>query len=55
MEYKYSQEISEKQKVIDSIVPRMYSIKEAQRRSMTINQFTSKLHAMVDTFYSTKV
>ena len=36
------------------IVPRKCSFKEAQQRSMTINQFTSKLYAMVDEFYSAK-
>lgn len=36
------------------IVPRKCSFKEAQSRSMTINQFTSKLHAMVDDYYSGK-
>lgn len=36
------------------IIPRVYSIKEAQRRSMTVEQFTSKLYAMVDEFYSKK-
>lgn len=36
------------------VVPRKCSIKEAQRRSMTIDQFTSKLYTMVDKFYSAK-
>ena len=36
------------------VTPRKCSFKEAQRRSMTINQFANKLHAMVDDFYSTK-
>ena len=36
------------------VIPRACSIKEAQRRSMTVEQFTSKLYAMVDEFYSTK-
>lgn len=36
------------------IVPRKCSFKEAKRRSMTINQFTSKLYAMVDEFYGAK-
>ncbi len=36
------------------IVPRVCSIKEAQQRSMTVEQFTSKLYAMVNEFYSTK-
>ena len=37
------------------VVPRVYSIKEAQRRSMTLDQFTGKLFAMVDAFYKAKV
>ena len=37
------------------IVPRKCSIKDAQRRSMTIDQFIDKLHTMVDDFYSAKV
>ena len=37
------------------IVPRKCSIKYAQRRSMTIDQFIGKLHTMVDDFYSAKV
>ena len=36
------------------VIPRKCSIKEAQRRSMTIDQFTSKLYTMVDDFYSKK-
>ena len=36
------------------VVPRICSIKEAQRRSMTIDQFTNKLYTMVDKFYSAK-
>ena len=36
------------------IVPRKCSIKDAQRRSMTIDQFIGKLHTMVDAFYSAK-
>ena len=51
MEHKYSQEEPEIQKVSDSVGPRVCSIKEAQRRSMTLDQFTGKLHAMVDAFY----
>lgn len=54
MEYKSLQEMLEKQKVIDSIVPRVCSIKVAQRRSLTVSQFTKRLYAMVDEFYSTK-
>jgi len=37
-----------------SIVPRVCSFKEAQRRSLTVSQFTKRLYAMVDEFYSTK-
>ena len=51
MKYKYSQEESEKQEVSEPVVPRVCSVKEAQRRSMTLDQFTGKLYAMVDTFY----
>lgn len=51
MKYKYTQEESEKQKVSEPVVPRVCSIKEAQRRSMTLDQFTGKLYAMVDAFY----
>jgi hypothetical protein len=36
------------------VVPRVCSIKEVQRRSMTLDQFTGKLHAMVDAFYKAK-
>ena len=36
------------------VVPRECSIKEAQRRSMTLDQFTGKLYAMVDTLYKGK-
>ena len=36
------------------VIPRKCSIKEAQSRSMTIDQFTSKLYTMVDVFYSKK-
>ena len=37
-----------------TIVPRVCSFKDAQRRSLTVSQFTKRLHAMVDEFYSTK-
>ncbi len=36
------------------VVPRKCSLKEAQLRSMTVDQFTSKLYTMVDDFYSKK-
>ena len=36
------------------IVPRVCSFKDAQRRSLTVSQFTKRLYAMVDEFYSTK-
>ena len=36
------------------IVPHICSFKDAQRRSLTISQFTKRLYAMVDEFYSTK-
>ena len=36
------------------VVPRVCSIKEAQQRSMTVEQFTGKLYAMVDDFYRKK-
>ena len=36
------------------VVPRKCSIEEALHRSMTIDQFTSKLYAMVDDFYNAK-
>ena len=52
MRFKYSQEKSETQTVIEPVVPRVCSIKEAQRRSITIDQFFRRLHAMVDDFYS---
>ena len=54
MEHKCSQEESETPKVGDPIVPRVCSIKEAQSRSMTLDQFTDKLYAMVDAFYKAK-
>ncbi len=54
MEHKYSQEEPEIQKVSDSVVPRVCSIKEAQRRSMTLDQFTGKLYAKVDALYKAK-
>ena len=53
MEHKYSQEESETPKVSESVIPRVCSIKEAQCRSMTLDQFTCKLYAMVDAFYRT--
>lgn len=34
------------------VVPRKCSIEEVSRRSMTIEQFTTKLYATVDKFYS---
>ena len=37
------------------VVPCRYSIKDAQHRSMTIDQFIDKLHTMVDGFYSARV
>lgn len=54
MEYKYSQEEPETPKVSEPAVSRVCSIKEAQHRSMTIDHFFDKLHAMVDDFYSAK-
>lgn len=36
------------------VVPRVCSIKETQHRSMTLDQFTGKLYAMVDAFYKAK-
>lgn len=36
------------------VVPRKCSIEDALRRSMTIDQFTSTLYAMVDEFYDAK-
>ena len=36
------------------VVPRKCSFKEAQQRSMTVEQFTGKLYAMVDDFYRKK-
>jgi hypothetical protein len=54
MEHKYSQEEPEIQKVSDSVGPRVCSIKEVQRRSMTLDQFTGKLYAMVDALYKAK-
>ena len=50
----YPIEEPETPKVGEPIVPRVCSIKEAQRRSMTLDQFTGKLHAMVDAFYKAK-
>ncbi len=54
MEHKYSQEEPEIQKVGEPVVPRVCSIKEVQRRSMTLDQFSGKLYAMVDAFYKAK-
>ena len=54
MEHKYSQEESETPKVSEPVIPRVCSIKESQRKSMTLDQFTGKLYAMVDAFYSTR-
>lgn len=54
MVHKYSQGNYEAQKVINPVVPRVCSIKEAQRRSITIDQFFGKLHDMVDEYYSKK-
>lgn len=50
----YPIEEPETPKVGEPIVPRVCSIKEAQRRSMTLDQFSGKLHAMVDVFYKAK-
>lgn len=36
------------------VITRECSIKEAQHRSMTLDQFTGKLFAMVDAFYKAK-
>lgn len=36
------------------IVPRKCSINDVMQRSMTIEQFTAKLYATVDKFYSSK-
>lgn len=36
------------------VVPRKCSIEDVQRRSMTIEQFTTKLYATVDKFYNSK-
>ena len=36
------------------VVPRKCSIEEVQHRSMTIEQFITKLYATVDKFYSSK-
>ena len=54
MVHKYSQGNAETLKVINPVIPRVCSIKEALRRSMTIDQFTSKLYTMVENFYSKK-
>ena len=54
MEHKYSQEESETPKVSEQFVSRKCSIKEAQQKSLTIDQFFDKLHNMVDGFYGTK-
>ena len=47
----YPTEEPETSKVSEHVIPRVCSIKEAQRRSMTLDQFTDKLYAMVDAFY----
>ena len=36
------------------VVPRRCSIEDAKRRSMTIDQYTAKLYAMVDEYYRAK-
>jgi hypothetical protein len=54
MEHKYSQEKSNTPKNSEQIVSRVCSLKEAQQKSMTIDQFIDKLHAIVDDFYSAK-
>ena len=36
------------------VVPRRCSIEDAKRRSMTIDQFTANLYAMVDDYYRAK-
>ncbi|MBR4391448.1 MAG: hypothetical protein IKT08_05025 [Bacteroidales bacterium] len=54
MEHKYSQAESETPKVSEPVIPRVCSIEEAQLNSMTFDQFTGKLYAMVDAFYSTR-
>ena len=54
MEHRYLQEEPETPKVSEPAVFRVCSIKEAQHRSMTIDQFFGKLHTMVDAFYSAK-
>ena len=55
VEHKYSQEESETPKVSEPAVSRVCSIKDAQCKSMTIDRFIDKLHAMVDDYYSAKV
>jgi hypothetical protein len=54
MEHKYSQEMPNTPKNREQIVSRVCSIKEAQQKSLTIDQFIDKLHVMVDDFYSAK-
>ena len=54
MEHKYSQEMPNTPNNREQIVPRVCSIKEAQQKSLTIDQFIGKLHTMVDDFYSAK-
>ena len=54
MEHRYLQEEPETPKVSEPAVSRVCSIIDAQRRSMTIDQFIDKLHTMVDAFYSAK-
>ncbi len=50
----YPTEEPETSKVSEHVIPRVCSIKEVQSRSMTLDQFTGKLHAMVDAFYKAK-
>ncbi len=50
----YPTEKPETSKVSEHVVPRVCSIKEVQRRSMTLDQFTGKLYAMVDALYKAK-
>jgi len=39
---------------LTSVVPRRCSIEDAKRRSMTVDQFTANLYAMVDDYYRAK-
>ena len=54
IEHKYSQEMPNTPKNREQIVSRVCFVKEAQQKSLTIDQFIGKLHAMVDDFYSAK-